>query len=1063
MNVRHAGQSRLAFRMPSTIDAIDFSTAGVLAAMNAWPLAVVTFYEPLEDSVAAALDDNIARLAALLPAHHTARATHVAQSAGRRASSTLQGKLSQSALNAAVRTLHSEIANAAGNLQLDAPESDALRLQGEFAFAAGLIEAATTSDSIDDVVSALPGLFRFYSPHEPAQSLTAIELPYRLVQSPPSDAAFSHALLPVTRATRTELWHTRLGRHAGARAVDATEADVALAAVWSPDYGYPDVVEPGVESSLEPRDRDNIVRLTADQTSDVFGTSRRFRPVPARAHRLMLTALGGWLDVDGHWGPSLPIDAKERKVDLVAWKHRTALGRDWYVETVRIGRLLPLGHRAVHITIVERRFQDAPAGLGRIAVLRKKRYVEVYEPIRSYPGDQQQHDGIDFPFATVEIITKRTPNLEDPGKDESFWPRVHEPVSAYVRFEIRAVDIGGRVSRFDLPLQFVADANLGDSATYIKAYNALPFADERVTAAFRAQTVQLAPGAARVDALGRPDPGDVVYPLQDVHFGAAPPAVPRAKASPEPTFFPYLRTFQVVSTALAQLNGNTGPALMEFAPVYRAHGFGDANKTEVLLSASTAAPPLQTDFATRGNSDKAGGIVTPEFGVSGTSRKFGLIGGDADLLGRTGSFDPKAFFPHAKLFGAIDLAGLLAPFAVALPGVIPIFTTVRTKEKIETTFTVTWEKLSNLPLILVNQRGNSSVFTVRATATSYLQVGEGSSGKIGSGPGAAPALAGVKAPDASGEGKLTWFKFSFFGAIMINFDSFSFKYSKNAGPDVDPQIAKTDGVVFGGPLAFVDTLRHALSGNDDGKSKGGDGKKKPGDGSGSGGGGIPGFKVTPIFKPTLKDITVGVRLGITEIPVGIFVMKNLMVSTAVKLPFEAKPLSIEFGFAERANPFQLTVSCFGGGGFLLIGLDTRDSAINEIEAALEFGAFAEFKPAGGLASGSVYVKAGIYMYYNKPERQTTLKGYVEMGGEVQVIGILSVSILMHLSLGYYKVGPVSEVRGQATLVIAVEILFFSASVNLTVERRFGGTEADPTFKDFYPASALWTTYADAFA
>ena len=720
----------------------------------------------------------------------------------------------------------------------------------------------------------------------------------------------------------------------------------------------------------------------------------------------------------------------------------------------------------MHIEITERRVQDAPDGSGRTAILRTKRYVEVRERVRAYPGDHQQHDGIDFPFDTVEIVTKRTPNLVDPGSAKTFWPRVKvDGKEVDFRFELRGTDIGGTTSRFDLPLQFVSDADASHLGNAITSYEAIAFSESRATAPFLAQVVHLAPPATRVKADGQPDPGDIAFPMQGVHFGVAASSVPRAKDSPEPGFFPYLRTFQIVSTAIAQLSGKTDPALMEFAKVYREHGFDSVNTAEVLLSASKDVPPLQTDFATRGKSDKAGGIVTPDLGVSGTSRKFGVIGGDAELLGRTGKFDPSEFFPHAKLFGAVDLAGLLAPIAFTLPSVIPIFKTVRTKEKIETTLTMEWGSLKNLGIVLIDQRGKKSSLVVRALATSYLQVGPVQVGKIGSGPGGAGTLSGVKAPDAGGDGKFTWFKLNFFGCILINFDHFSFKALKNAGPDVDAKIAETDGVVFGGPLAFVDNLRHALNGNGDDKSKsgGGDGKKKSDAGSGGGGSRIPGFEVTPIFKPTPSNITVGVKLGIASIPVGIFVMKNLIVSTAVKLPFDAKPLSIEFGFAERANPFQLTVSCFGGGGFLLIGLDTRSTAVNELEAALEFGAFTEFKAAGGLASCAVYVKAGIYIYYNAPEKQTTLKGYVEMGGEVQVIGILSVSILMHLSLGYYKVGAVSEVRGQATLVIAVEILFFSASVNLTVERRFGGADADPTFKDFYPNSALWTTYADAFA
>lgn len=48
-------------------------------------------------------------------------------------------------------------------------------------------------------------------------------------------------------------------------------------------------------------------------------------------------------------------------------------------------------------------------------------------------------------------------------------------------------------------------------------------------------------------------------------------------------------------------------------------------------------------------------------------------------------------------------------------------------------------------------------------------------------------------------------------------------------------------------------------------------------------------------------------------------------------------------------------------------------------------------------------------------------------------------------------------------MIEVEVLFFSASVNLTVERRFGGAEANPTFRDLILASSVWQEYAEAFA
>ena len=91
------------------------------------------------------------------------------------------------------------------------------------------------------------------------------------------------------------------------------------------------------------------------------------------------------------------------------------------------------------------------------------------------------------------------------------------------------------------------------------------------------------------------------------------------------------------------------------------------------------------------------------------------------------------------------------------------------------------------------------------------------------------------------------------------------------------------------------------------------------------------------------------------------------------------------------------------------------------------------------------------------------QGYFDLGGEMSVIGIISVSLKFHLALGYYKSNGKSEVKGQATLTVEIEILFFSASVSVSCERRLGGSDADPLFVDFYPAQQVWTEYADAFA
>jgi len=47
--------------------------------------------------------------------------------------------------------------------------------------------------------------------------------------------------------------------------------------------------------------------------------------------------------------------------------------------------------------------------------------------------------------------------------------------------------------------------------------------------------------------------------------------------------------------------------------------------------------------------------------------------------------------------------------------------------------------------------------------------------------------------------------------------------------------------------------------------------------------------------------------------------------------------------------------------------------------------------------------------------------------------------------------------------VQVEIVFFSVSVEITVEKAFGGSSGDPTFGQLFPASATWEEYAEAFA
>jgi len=52
--------------------------------------------------------------------------------------------------------------------------------------------------------------------------------------------------------------------------------------------------------------------------------------------------------------------------------------------------------------------------------------------------------------------------------------------------------------------------------------------------------------------------------------------------------------------------------------------------------------------------------------------------------------------------------------------------------------------------------------------------------------------------------------------------------------------------------------------------------------------------------------------------------------------------------------------------------------------------------------------------------------------------------------------------GRATLTVSVHVALFHKSVELTVERAFGGS-GDPTFGDLFNKSEMWSEYALAFA
>jgi hypothetical protein len=423
--------------------------------------------------------------------------------------------------------------------------------------------------------------------------------------------------------------------------------------------------------------------------------------------------------------------------------------------------------------------------------------------------------------------------------------------------------------------------------------------------------------------------------------------------------------------------------------------------------------------------DRAGGFATPNLVVTALSARKGLVAGSADDAA-VGLIDPAAFFGNvsveAKLFGTIPLPNLIPINSITKKAdagknspEIRVQSVPNARHPTQLVVKVKWnpelQDFSEDPVeIKFNSDGQHSKLSLNATITRQL---DGS-----------PPTSDIK-------GELSNFLITLLGVIGVKVTSITFTSTNGSKTNVVAELAKKDAIQFIGPLHFVQTLADILP---------------PGIFGGSG----------PAIDLTSTGIRVAYTLGLPPISIGVFSLEHIAITTGLDLPYlDGKP-AFEFAFASRKKPFLLLVECLGGGGFVHLVVDA--DGVQMVEGALEFGG--EFSLDLGVASGGVHIMAGIYFQLKGSD--STLTGFVDIGGNVSVLGIISVSIDLNLSLSWVHSGSGDKVQGRATLTISVSVLFFSISVQLSVERSFGSGSGDPTMKDVLSAKD-WEDYALAFA
>jgi hypothetical protein len=950
--------------------------------------------------------------------------------------------------------------------------------------------AAIGDNATADQIANAPAI------HEPGANETAIELPYQLVISPTREVAWLHRAQAFTSRGRTELWHTRLALKTGGEITELSKTNLApLRAIWSPDYD-PNQLPPVQDdpelgrTAMCGNDRHQIVVLTSafhgyEAKLSLLGRKRTpvnlygpYVPRPFHADRLMLSSLGGWLRSRGQWEPPRreqpvihhrpdfgeifknidvlrplprldleghapvvqPINVIDepflffqpapQQLDLSEWVHLATQGRDHYVKIVYEGELWPFRHPAALVKVTERKFEETNGIIG--AYLIQRMFIVVRKPVIDFVATDRGN-----PLKSVRLTTLVTPDIADPKlltPNRTFWVEVMTSATTrdYFHFHAVATDVEGNIIDFTVPLMFVSRSDIGNPTNQpkvIAAYN------DKANVQFRACNI---PGQKVALA-----PKDPAKPTDTTQLVTDSLNFIMEAARVQPT----LLKAAVRIPQVQELLGTNQPTSVRLFPDYVAKGADDpANTTGVFAqivddayNEFNSANPTAT-LGVKIAAEKAGGMATPNMAVTTLSRALGPLAGNvADAV--KNNFDPTQFFPKgaATLFGSFDLLEIFLP-DIANPSAMTLGENapkMRTEKqdapgggKVVVT-TLDWkpkflEPGGTLDLTIAaitKNTGGTSVLEINGTITKPINPDN------------------VGAPPADGittdfSGSLNSFTVSVLASVFIQFRNFSFRKASNEKAQVKVDLDPARPLRFGGDLVFIEEIRNAIP-----PGLFGDGPS-----------------LDLINNPL--GIRAGFAFALPPLTVGVFTLKDVKLGAALTLPFlDGKPI-FDFNISERPHPFLLAVSIFGGGGFFHLQLDT--AGMRALEVALEFGATAALDI--GVASGEVHVFAGIYFSLQRKEGGSDLAailtGYLRLGGSLNVLGLVSISVEFNLSFTYDSARD--KAYGRATLTVSVHLAIFSKSIELTVERAFGGS-GDPHFIDFFPDPAPWEEYALAFA
>ncbi|AZP22690.1 hypothetical protein EJC51_45585 [Streptomyces aquilus] len=510
-------------------------------------------------------------------------------------------------------------------------------------------------------------------------------------------------------------------------------------------------------------------------------------------------------------------------------------------------------------------------------------------------------------------------------------------------------------------------------------------------------------------------PGDV----QEVH------SLTFSGTTSGPEYQPDLAAFGVVLASLRTLlpgvGGHDHPRPMAYADEMRTGSTGaHLPSVPLVFDASSKVPVSFT-----ANADRSGGLVAPKFLADGISRELGpvttsTIRERADLAAAIDSA-----FSGATLFG-LPLNALIETAGSPKPTPPQI---VQRRVGLEIHTQMVWKGL---------RLKAYKTFQPRPTGPPPLL-----DLVVGTRPPANEPLPGAATPPPP---TCALKNFSLVlpppssahptdPLLTLSFASVEF----NQRPGQPANLALVDPeITFHGALKLLQTLQNKLKA-------------------------ILGDKVQS--KVSTTGITIGYEVALPKAAAGMFVLQNIAAKLAVTVPYTEKPVSVVLGFASREHPFALSITGFSGGGYVCV--EIAGDAEPKVEICMEFGAMLSVDFV--VARAEVHALGGV-RFLRKDTGALELEAFIRIGGSVELLGLVTVSIELRVSLIFEDNPP--RLLGRATLVIELDLTLYSGSVTVDSGKfeLLGGdssvraleTPAEARVREA-TAFAAWEEYRKAFA